>query len=129
MATESAKVLDRLSNKLDGASDYKIAQELGVSRQLISAVRAGKQHLSDDLAIKAAQLLEEEPPATMAQAAADRAKSSEARRYWLDLSRRLQRGAAVIIPALLLLGLAHHPHNLISALLLPMADARSMYIM
>lgn len=84
--TDTTKWLDRAKEKL-GLSDYALAPMLGLSRSQISNYRNGRDFLSDDAALKLANLLEMDSPAVIiASSHAERAKSDDARAFWSQLA-------------------------------------------
>jgi plasmid maintenance system antidote protein VapI len=102
MASETLKILDRLSKKLaddDGyaASDYRIAKVLMVSRTTVSNWRVGKGSFSDATALKVAEILGENPGYMLALAAAERATSETERKAWATAAKHLQRSAAAVL--------------------------------
>ena len=119
MAAHSKQIIERVSKKLGNVSDYQVAQALGVERQFISAWKRDR-HMSDDAALKAAEILGENEDALLLEIAADRATSDTGQKRLLALARRLHRGAAVVT-AITGLGFlhstsAHANNNGISAL-------------
>lgn len=65
-----------------GLSDYAMAKKLGLSTAQMSRYRTGKQFLSDNVAIKLAELIGVDPLPILATAAAERATSEQARAAW-----------------------------------------------
>ena len=101
MATQTVQVLDRLAAKLGGASDYRLAKELRVTRQAVSKWRLGENFMTDGPAVHAAVILGEQPEVILALLGAERSQDADARKVWTNLARRLQRGtAAGIVTAL-----------------------------
>jgi transcriptional regulator with XRE-family HTH domain len=86
-----------------GLSDYALAPLLGVSRSQMSNYRNGRDYLSDDAAIKLADLLGmEDPSLIIASAHAERAKSPAAKAFW-------ERWAAVAAGVVFAVGLGASP--------------------
>ena len=99
--TQTVQVLDRLAEKLGGASDYRLAKELRVTRQAVSKWRLGENFMTDGPAVHAAEILGERPEVILALLGAERTQDPDARKVWTNLARRLQRGAAAgIVTAL-----------------------------
>lgn len=68
-------------------SDYALAPRLGVGRGQISKYRTGRDFLSDDAALKLAELLElKSAQPIIASAHAERAKTDDARQFWERLA-------------------------------------------
>lgn len=81
-------------------SDYALAPKLGIGKGQMSRYRNGYDFLSDDVAIKLAELLGMDNPAEIiASAHAERAKSSEVREFWSALAERLGGIAAGVLIA------------------------------
>lgn len=86
-----------------GLSDYALAPLLGVSRSEMSNYRNGRAYLSDDVAIKLAELLGmDDPSLIIASAHAERAKSPAAKAFW-------ERWAAVAASVVFAVGLGSSP--------------------
>jgi transcriptional regulator with XRE-family HTH domain len=84
-------------------SDYAIAPLLGVTRSQLSRYRKGHDYLSDDAAIKLAELLGmDDPSLIIASAHAERAKSPAAKAFW-------ERWAAVAAGVVFAVGLGASP--------------------
>jgi plasmid maintenance system antidote protein VapI len=125
MATQTIQVLNRLAEKLGGASDYRLAKELRVTRQAVSKWRLGENFMTDGPAVHAAMILGEKPEVILALLGAERTQDAEARKVWTNLARRLQRGAAAgIVTAL---GIAAFFGN--QAVNAATSTSRGMYIM
>lgn len=61
MMQTTVDFLDALRARLGLTSDYQLHQLLGVSRAHISHYRHGRDVLSDDMAVKVAELLDNQP--------------------------------------------------------------------
>lgn len=100
---DTTRLLDRLSQKLGDASDYRISQALGVTRASVSRWRLGKGSFSDAAALKVAEMLDENPGYVLAVAAAERAQSEQERKAWAKVAQTMRRSAAAVA-ALAVLG-------------------------
>ena len=97
--TSTTKWLDKAKEHL-GLSDYALAPLIGVSKSQMSRYRTGLDFLSDDAAIKLAELLGMDSPAQIiASAHAERAKSAEVREFWSAWAERLGGIAAGVFLA------------------------------
>lgn len=85
-------------------SDYALAPKLGVGRGQISRYRNGADFLSDDAAFKLAELLEIDPAQIVASAHAERAKSTEAKAFWMQWAERLGSATAAAVVGVVLAG-------------------------
>lgn len=81
-----------------GLSDYRIAKELGVSRQYVSALRHGKLELSPRVAQWLGDVLGRDPGVIYAEAQAARAQNAQERQFWEHVARSI---AALFIVAVL----------------------------
>lgn len=92
------------AKQMHSLSDYALAPKLGISRSQMSKYRGGADFLSDDAAIKMAELLGlDDAGQIIASAHAERAKSEQSREFWAQLADRLQ---GVAVSVLLAAGLA-----------------------
>jgi transcriptional regulator with XRE-family HTH domain len=86
------------AKKQHGISDYALAPKLGISRSQMSKYRGGGDFLSDDAAIKLAEILGMESPAEIiASAHAERSKSVEVKAFWSQWADKLSGVAASIL--------------------------------
>lgn len=97
-ALDRAKVIHRLP------SDYKLALVMGISHSALVSYRAGKT-LPDARVISLICDLTGDDPALMAaQVEADRSKTAEARKLWLEVVSRLQSTLHAAIFSVLIVG-------------------------
>lgn len=89
------RTLDLLAKKHGITSDYGLGKLLEVSRNTISNYRHERSSFSDSTAIKAAELLGDDPGELMAQLQAERADSEETAAMWKRIAVRLRHAAAV----------------------------------
>ena len=68
-------------------NDADIAKQLNVTRSCVSDWRAGKSAPNDEQAISLARLLKKPVIELLAEAAAYRAKTDEARKYWEQIAK------------------------------------------
>ena len=79
-------LLDAVAERT-GWSDYRIARELGVRQQTVSAWRTGVARSVDDgAALGLARILEVDPLRLVARQHATRAKDPTVRRFWLRVA-------------------------------------------
>lgn len=96
---KASEWIDRVKKERGWDSDYRVAKELGLSRQAISDYRVGKSLMDDGAALRVASALGEPPEIILIDQAAERAKSPEARTVLRDALRRLGGVAAGVIVA------------------------------
>jgi len=89
--------LDELKSRNGGASDYAIAKILGITHQMVSKYRLGKDCLGDSTAIRVAELLEINPAIVVSAVHAERAKSDQEKAVWRDIFEKLGGVAASVV--------------------------------
>lgn len=89
--------LDAVKARHGLPSDYALAKKLGVTHQMISRYRTGKELLGDLSAIKVASLLEIDSGIVMAAVHAERAKSDQERTAWNAIFEKLGGIAAALL--------------------------------
>ena len=87
--------LNAIAAKHGGASDYRLAKLLGVTKGAISAHRCRGVGLSDELALKVAAELSLDPVFVLACAHAERAKQPEIRAIWERVAVRVAAGVVL----------------------------------
>lgn len=83
--------IDELKAYYGLTSDYQAAKKLGISTTTISGYRAGRSFLSDDIALKVAELLEVDPLIVIACVNAERFSrqgSAEVFNFWIELAEQ-----------------------------------------
>lgn len=97
-------------------NDSETARNLGVSRAAVSDWRTGRNAPSDEQAIKLARLLGKQEIELMAEAAAARAKTPEARTYWERIAKYsatyASTAAMTIACSLTAISVTHSPESL-----------------
>jgi transcriptional regulator with XRE-family HTH domain len=79
--------IDKLKSVKHWESDYRIAKELGLSRNTISNFRCGRnQTMDDETAAKVAHAMGENPVAIIIDQVAERSKNPEIRASLLNVS-------------------------------------------
>lgn len=97
MGTKTIETLNRISQMLGGASDYEVAQHLGVTRATVSKWRTGQGSMSDETALIAASFADQTTPeALLLEMAAERTTSEKAAETYRRIARRLRAAAAVV---------------------------------
>jgi len=108
MTHTTNQILDEISKRYGGASDYRIAKLLTTSPQYVSHWRAGRSALSLDFAHRAAKLLEWDAAYVVACVEHERAAkdarleaTDEIRATWEKIAQRFAPAAAVILAVIL----------------------------
>lgn len=105
--------LDRIHKETELNSDYKIAAAWGISRQAISKYRKPEKTFSDEVALKVAKLLNENPMKVIASQSLIRAKNDEVKMFWNKMAGKTPTfylTYLLVISTVLsaLLGIAYH---------------------
>lgn len=80
--------LDAVRAKLSLPSDYALQKPLGVTKQLISNYRVGRDTLSDTMAIRIAEILEIDAAKVLLDAHIERSKTPEVRAVWMGMMEK-----------------------------------------
>ena len=79
---KATELLEKVKEKAQTPSDYKLAQILGVSKQKVSALRAEKIKPDAYTYTRIAEILEVDVVEVMAAIELEKAKTEERRLYW-----------------------------------------------
>ncbi|MDF3822351.1 DUF3693 domain-containing protein [Leptospira sp. 96542] len=96
---KASEWIERVKLTRGWESDYRAAQELGITRSLVSQYKTGKViTLDSDVASSVAEALGLDPLMVLADQAAERAKTDKARSAWrAALARMGKSGAAAVV--------------------------------
>lgn len=86
---KAADWIDRVKSARGWDSDYRVAKELGLSRQAVSDYRVKAASMDEDTAIKVATALGERPEAVLLDQYAERTRNPEVRSALSEAARRL----------------------------------------
>lgn len=86
------ELLDLLKTRHGWDSDYRVAKEIGVTKQAVSYWRNGMGSFGNSESIRIARLLNFDPAYVMACANHDRAKSDDERQVWERIARAVAAG-------------------------------------
>lgn len=78
-------------------SDYALAQRLEITRQAVSKFQSGNYVMSDEIAMKIAQLTGKNPVFVLADVHAEREKNPEIRAVWLGMIEKLSMGFNLLL--------------------------------
>jgi transcriptional regulator with XRE-family HTH domain len=95
--------LDAVRARLNLTSDYQLAKALKVTRSQVSYYRSRGDVLSDEMAVKTAELLQIDPAYVLTCMSAERTRSERARRALTTLAKKLSGAAALSVLLLVLL--------------------------
>ena len=79
---KATELLELVKVKTETPSDYKLAQLMGLSKQKISDMMAGKVKPDAYTYMRIAEILERNVIEIMAEVEAEKAKTEERRKYW-----------------------------------------------
>jgi len=120
---KASEWIDRVKLARGWDSDYKVAKELGLTRQVVSRYRNNPSTMDDEAAVKVADALGAAPEVVLLDQAIERTKSTEAKAALAGLLKRLGGAAASILLAAGLGGFSNGGANLANA-----AQAQNLYI-
>lgn len=120
-------LLDAVKARHGLKSDYAAAELLGMTRSQISRYRNGQDFFGDEVAIKVASLLGEDPGLILLHVHAERAKDDTSRAVWRGLTARLKGGAVAAGVAMFCGGWTGGPDGGAIAAPLPGDQGQSVY--
>jgi len=91
----TTQLIEQVRAKLNGATDYRIAQVLDISKQKVSAMKAGREKPDSYDCARIAEILERDPLEVIAQVEAESARTEKKRLYWRSFFSSLKRTAHV----------------------------------
>lgn len=94
--TATQQLIEEVRTKMDGATDYKIAQALDLPRQRISNFVKGSRDADAYACAKMAEVLERDPLEIIAQVEAEAARTEKKRQYWRSFFSGMRRRAHVV---------------------------------
>lgn len=94
--SQTQQLIEQVRQKLDDATDYRIAQVLDLPTQRLSDYVKGKRDADNYACAKIAEVLERDPLEVIAQVEAESARSETKRAYWRSLFSGSKRTAHVL---------------------------------
>jgi predicted transcriptional regulator len=94
--TETQQLIEQVRVKLDGATDYKIAQVLDLPRNIVSYYVHGEREADAYACARVAEILERDPLEIIAQVEAEAARTEKKRQYWRSFFSGMKRKAHVV---------------------------------
>lgn len=95
--TTTNEILDTIKSRHDWGSDYKLAQELGISRSRLSAYRRKNVNMDDDVVLQAEKLLDLPEGTLLMEMHAIRTKCPTAKGVFHKISAKIAAGALAIM--------------------------------
>lgn len=94
--TETQQLIEQVRKKMEGATDYKIAQALDLPRQRLSDFVKGSRAADAYACARMAEILERDPLEVIAQVEAGAARTEKKRQYWRSFFSGMRRNAHVV---------------------------------
>lgn len=95
--SQTQQLIEQVRAKLDGATDYKIAQALDLPRQRLSDHVHGRRQADAYTCAKIAEILDRDPLEVIAQVEAEAARTEKKRAFWRSFFSGLKRTAHVFV--------------------------------
>lgn len=105
--SQTQQLIEQVRQKLNGATDYKIAQVLDIPRNLMHYYVKGERVADAYACTRIAEMLDRDPLEVIAQVEAEAARSEKKRDYWRRLFSGLKRTAHVAVLCVTLAFFAH----------------------
>lgn len=86
---KSMQIVELLRDQTETRSDYAVSKLLGIRPQTICNWKSGRGAMSEDIALKAADLLGFDPEYVLACVTAERAKDTPTYETWVKVCERL----------------------------------------
>lgn len=93
--TQTQELIEQVRGKMEGATDYKIAQVLDLPTQRLSDYVKGDREADTYACAKIAEVLERDPLEIIAQVEAEAARTEKKRQYWRSFFSGLKRAPHV----------------------------------
>lgn len=94
--TQTQELIEQVRTKLDGATDYKIAQVLDLHSEYIHGYVKGARSADAYACARIAEILERDPLGVIAQVEAEAARSEKKRAFWRTFFSGLKQTAHVV---------------------------------
>jgi hypothetical protein len=94
------ELLTALKAANGGASDYRAAQLLEVKPQTVYRWVKGEAYMSDDVGLRAAEMLGLDPGKVLISLHIEREKGNATSQVWKDIGRRLEMAAMPVVVGL-----------------------------
>ncbi len=93
--SQTQQLMEQVRKKLDGATDYKIAQVLDLPTGIVHYYVTGNREADNYACAKIAEILDRDPLEVIAQVEAEAARTEKKRQYWRSFFSGLKRKAHV----------------------------------
>ena len=105
----SIEYLDAVKSRYGWTSDYKLAQELEITRSAMSKYRKGKITIGDDICFKVADLLKIAPEIVLIDVLAERTKFPKVSKILHKTAKQLTSAAASLFITIVMLNAVLYP--------------------
>jgi predicted transcriptional regulator len=94
--TQTQTLIEQVRAKMDGATDYKIAQALDIPTGIVHYYVKGDRAADSYTCARIAEILEQDPLEIIAQVEAEAARTEKKREYWRSFFSGMKRKAHVV---------------------------------
>lgn len=94
--SQTQQLIEQVRQKLDSATDYKIAQVLDIPTGIVHYYVTGERAADNYACAKIAEVLDRDPLEVIAQVEAEAARTEKKRAYWRSIFSGLKRTAHVV---------------------------------
>ena len=101
--TVTTVYLDKIKEKHDIQSDYKLAEFLGIGRSLMSSYRTGRTGFDDFMCHKIADALDLPFELVLAEVNYERDNREEAKQFWKEYAEKISARATLAVTSIALL--------------------------
>ncbi|NIC03985.1 helix-turn-helix domain-containing protein [Billgrantia bachuensis] len=91
------ELLTKLRAHYGGASDYRVAKELGIQPQTVYHWKSGRSGMSDDVGIRAAEILGLDPDLVLLDLHIEREEGNVTSPIWRSIRNRLEVAAMPVV--------------------------------
>ncbi|WP_298609610.1 hypothetical protein [uncultured Thiobacillus sp.] len=94
--SQTQQLIEKVRTKLNGATDYRIAQALDIPTGIVHYYVKGDREADTYTCAKIAEILDRDPLEVIAQVEAEAARTEKKREYWRSFFSGLKRRAHVV---------------------------------
>lgn len=107
--SQTQQLIEQVRQKMNGATDYRIAQVLDIPRNVMHYYISGDRAADAYACAKIAEVLDRDPLEVIAQVEAEAARTEKKRQYWRSFFSGLKRTAHALAWCGIVLGLNTAP--------------------
>jgi hypothetical protein len=94
--TQTQELIEQVREKMEGATDYKIAQALDIPRNVMHYMKKGNREADAYTCARIAEVLERDPLEIIAQVEAEAARTEKKRAFWRSFFSGLKQTAHAV---------------------------------